>query len=423
MTGYERVWFRQSCHPTCHLRQILVTLSVILKSWADEKNDPRWILLRIQCDGQRRYLAIGEKARPTHWLRLKGRANHKHPEQKRINDEIEACLKKARDAKTDLVKRNHPVTADAIRQALRTAHVSSDFFAFSDSWLKEKRKNQQIYYFKKCQSVCRKFEEFAKRPLAWTNLTPELLRRFDTFMLNEKKNSPNTRNGALRVLRTITRQAVMDAVIDPNGDPFYRFRMPKKEETAIVILTDREIEQLEALVLRPGTWLCTARDLFLLSYLSRGTRYGDLARLKQNNIQEGRLAYRMHKSKTIITVPITDRIQSVLDRYPTEEPGDYVFPILKGKKIRDEAQAVSTISSANSLVNRSLKTLAAMAGISKAPSMHVARHSWACRAKEIGVSPTHIQDGLGHGLLSTTTRYLAKMDTASLDSALEEVTK
>ncbi|GMQ82204.1 MAG: hypothetical protein BMS9Abin05_1649 [Rhodothermia bacterium] len=38
--------------------------------------------------GQRRYFSIGEKACLTHWLKSKDCANHKHREQKRVDDEI-----------------------------------------------------------------------------------------------------------------------------------------------------------------------------------------------------------------------------------------------------------------------------------------------------------------------------------------------
>ncbi len=69
------------------------------------------------------------------------------------------------------------------------------------------------------------------------------------------------------------------------------------------------------------------------------------------------------------------------------------------------------------LVNRKLKKVAEMAGLSVPLTMYVSRHSWASVAKNKNIPISVISKRMGHDSEMTTQIYLASLDTAVVDKA------
>ncbi|MDE7407116.1 MAG: tyrosine-type recombinase/integrase, partial [Muribaculaceae bacterium] len=68
-------------------------------------------------------------------------------------------------------------------------------------------------------------------------------------------------------------------------------------------------------------------------------------------------------------------------------------------------------------INRHLKEIAHMIGISIPLTIYVARHSWASAARYKGVPMHIISESLGHSTEATTQIYLASLDTSEIDRA------
>lgn len=400
----------------------MATFKAVLQTWKGERNDKRLILLRIQHDGRRKYLSLKEWARPSEWKQKDGKTNSRHRNQDSINVTIDAVLAKAGDFKARMQVLGQSVTADTLKAALSTDERKEDFWNYADSWLERIRKNQQVYYHRKCRSTTRKFEEYAGRPMLWAALTVDCLRGFDHFMLTVKENSQNTRRRSLKILRSIVSSAIMDGIIEIQDDPFHRFKPPKAVPTKKEILTLEEIRRLEELELKEGSWLCVSRDVFLFTFLLHGMRYGDAARMKWDSIGAERISYRMRKNNQLVSVKRTDRIDTVLNRYGSSQAGNYIFPILRGKRVRSAEKEVQIVSSGNALINKNLKSVAKLAGIEKSVSLHLSRHSFAHAAKTHGVDHAVIQTALRHSKSATTDKYLRELDDACLDDPLSVVT-
>ena len=78
-------------------------------------------------------------------------------------------------------------------------------------------------------------------------------------------------------------------------------------------------------------------------------------------------------------------------------------------------------NSKNSLLNKYLGKLAALAGIEKKISMHIARHSFANIARQKKANVYDISKALGHTSLKITETYLSKFDTTSQDETMKQV--
>lgn len=68
-------------------------------------------------------------------------------------------------------------------------------------------------------------------------------------------------------------------------------------------------------------------------------------------------------------------------------------------------------------INRSLKRIGTMAGLSVPLTTYVARHSWASIARNMDVPLSVISEGLGHDSDRTTQIYLASLDTSVINKA------
>ena len=74
-------------------------------------------------------------------------------------------------------------------------------------------------------------------------------------------------------------------------------------------------------------------------------------------------------------------------------------------------------------INKSLKTIAVLAGLEVPLSMYVARHSWASVARAKNIPLSVISEGMGHDSEATTRIYLASLDIAVIDRANRMILK
>ena len=69
------------------------------------------------------------------------------------------------------------------------------------------------------------------------------------------------------------------------------------------------------------------------------------------------------------------------------------------------------------MVNRNLKKMGAMAGLSDPLTTYVMRHSWATIAQNKGIRLSVISEGLGHDNEATTQIYLISISNSKVDAA------
>lgn len=120
------------------------------------------------------------------------------------------------------------------------------------------------------------------------------------------------------------------------------------------------------------------------------------------------------------------------------QPTDYIFPLLDGKAIwskyvtQEEKNRMpsdmkynmfTVISAKTALINKELAIIAKRAGIEKKVSTHVARHTFARKAKDEGMDNLMVKDLLGHSSVSITERYMGSFATERTDNAMSEIFK
>ena len=229
-------------------------------------------------------------------------------------------------------------------------------------------------------------EYFGQSP---EKLGAEEIRRYQLYLLNEKRCAPGTveiRMSALRFLykKTLKRR---DLAFD---DLVY----PKRPKKLPVVLSTEEVARLIEATLHP-----MHRTMLMVLY-GTGIRRTEASLLKVSDIDSQRMVIRQGKGSQDRDVPLRPKLLEALREYwRWKKPKDYLFPSTAGH--RGVEQPIS-----DKTVWNICKEAAVRAGIQKKIGPHTLRHSFATHHMEAGTDLRTIQLLLGHAHLEHTTVYL-----------------
>ncbi len=266
--------------------------------------------------------------------------------------------------------------------------------------------------------------------LRFADVTPELLSKYERWMLDkEKPNSVTTVGIYLRSLRTLFNNAISDGVLSKEVYPFgkKKYEIPTGNNIKKA-LTLNDISLIYHYHLEPGSSDEMARDYWLFMYLCNGLNLKDMCLLKYENIKGNILEF--ERAKTIrtkrkvepIRVTLSDEAKIIISRWgnPTKDKGGYIFPVLdKGltpERQRDLIQLLTRV------INNHMKSIAGKLEITSDVTTYAARHSFATILQRSGVSTEFISEALGHSNVRTTQNYLAGFEDESKKEALKALT-
>lgn len=220
----------------------------------------------------------------------------------------------------------------------------------------------------------------------------------------------NTSSFYMRNFRAVYNRAVEDGLVEQ----IYPFKhvytgVDKTAKRAVSLPVIRKLKNID-LNNKPN--LAFARDMFLFSFYTRGMAFIDMAYLKKNDLQNGRLVYSRRKTKQKLFIKWEKCMQNIVKRYFNPNT-PYMLPILfrAGDKERNDYRNMSH------KINGYLRIVSAMIGLDVPLTMYVARHAWASIAKSKNIPLSVISEGMGHDSEATTRIYLATLDTQAVDRA------
>jgi integrase len=300
-----------------------------------------------------------------------------------------------------------------------------------------------------------------KNDISISEITKDFVERFG-YYLNKCHNKrikdgnqllhPNTIAKIMKMFRTIIILAKNKGLLHEADYPFSGIVLKEKASEKIPLEIE-DIRALEQVKLSENNIKGIARNMFLFSFYGCGMRFGDCAQLRWNNItnwqnigtlERGfRLNYKMNKTGKEVSVILPPQAINILRRYfdPTNEPTQYIFPLLSNKAAfarymnieiipaKINLMRLKVISNKNALINKELKEVAIIAGINsrdkdgkvtinKNVSMHIARHTFAYLSRNAGTSNNVIQEAMGHSDLKETERYMGGMPQPLIDEAV-----
>lgn len=269
------------------------------------------------------------------------------------------------------------------RRAKKKTH-SGYFFEFVQEFNEDLYVQRPYSTYKRYVSVINKFKAFYNKDiLPVGSFKIELIRKFESHLIKELRNTQSTITSNMKVLAFYLRQFYIKHEIDLVKFPFIHYDM---KETAFkpTFLEIHEIQDIINIPLTPINSLRDIRIVFLFECYT-GIRIGDILRLKWENlnIHTKTLNYITKKTGRETTHPLNDLAFEILDKklrkhkniYGVVQKDKYIFNFLK-KDITNlgKEESLNAISSATATINRGLKKIAKKANIDKNLSTHVARH-------------------------------------------------
>lgn len=249
--------------------------------------------------------------------------------------------------------------------------------------------------------------------LLMTDITPEMTERYQAW-LRKQNLSLNTISFYMRILRTVFRKAVERGLVT-DCQPFVHVYtgMAKTDKRAICLEDIRCISHFET----DNPHLSFARDMFLFSFYTRGMSFVDIANLRHDDLQDGILTYKRHKTGQMLRIRWEREMQTIVDRYPVPPHSPYLLPII----LKQNGKERNQYRHRQTEVNKHLKELARQTNVNCNLTMYVARHSWATLARRTQVPLEVISRGMGHASERTTAIYLKAAEESQVDEANRQI--
>lgn len=278
-------------------------------------------------------------------------------------------------------------------QLLYALHQRAEYFA-------------KIGHFATAQnyrSAAHSFERYlSSRNLMDASFSDLTVRDYTQYLTLERMVRRNSLSFYMRFLRAAWVQ--MGGSTELFAQAFTSVAPTRKRALSATTLLQLENLQLTG---RPAMW----RDMFLFSFAARGMAFVDMATLKKNDITDGYIFYRRHKTGTPLSIRMEPCMSNIVNRW-TSHDTIYVFPIIKSQGER----AFQEYQSGLSAYNKALRSMALKTGLTSLSS-YTARHTWATSAYNAGIPVSVISEGMGHSTEKVTRIYLNQMDNTIIDRA------
>ena len=389
---------------------------------SDEKDRQFPVRLRVTLDRVHHYFPTDKKATKTEWDKM----NSKKPGDLKdtISDlqDTESLGRRILGTMPKWDKEEFAVRLKSKDQSMVNAKSLEFHFKKyeKDLWNREQVKTARNY-----GSARGSIEKFTPELLI-TDITADLLKNYQHWMLKKEDKSLTTVSMYMRALRTIINRAI-DLGGFPDEKKYYPFGKNKYQIPAPLqkkkSLSQAEMKNLMAL--KPTDKEKEfARDMFLFSFYCGGPNPVDIAKLKYDWIRNNHIHFPTrsknanNNQEPIPPAHIHADLKKIIEKWKV--PGEYVFGILD-----DSLSALQADNRINSFIKRVNEGLAAIAlddlkFIDK-PTFGIARHTQANILRTKGVSMEVIQKGMGHASLKTTKIYLKQLEAEKPNAALSKL--
>jgi integrase len=227
-----------------------------------------------------------------------------------------------------------------------------------------------------------------------------LERRHVQMMLNAKAATPSAARNFLNTLRALLEFAVECGIRADN--PVLGVKRPKIRTTGFRTWTEEDILAFEGK--HPAG---SQARLAMALMLHTGQRRSDIVHMGRQHVRNGAIEVRQRKTGTVLTIPIHDELQKMIDATPSKNN----LPFLTTSQGKPFTSAASF---GNWFSERCRE-----AGLPKGTAAHGFRKAACRRLAEAGCSASEIMSVSGHKSLSEVQRYCAAADQVRLARAAQ----
>ncbi len=373
------------------------------------------IRCRITFNLKRKEFSTGLFINPTYWNNKQQKAKPPNPDNDFINSQLSLISRKMNEAFLFLQVNEEIFDVEDIYLKYKGENVTSsktllEVFDIHNKRMKKligkEYKNSTYSKFIEAKKHTADFikHQHGKSDVLLESLTLNFLNDFDFYLKTEKNQKQITINKSIQRVRKIIKLALAEGYL--LKDPFILY-IPKKYEKKVVFLTNEELLKLEKYTFQQKR-LQQVRDMFVFCCYT-GLAYQEMADLEEKHLIlgfDGNTWIQMmrKKTKTPISIPLLPKAKNILLKYKTDAS---LLPIISNQKF-----------------NSYLKEIAAIVGIEKRLTHHIARKTFATTVLLYNDVPMEIvSELLGHSKMEITQSHYAKVVQKKVSEQMQKLSK
>lgn len=358
------------------------------------------ILARITVNGEMCHFSTRQTILPDRWVAKDYRTMGRTPEEKQINEVLEQFKSTIKHRYESWVSKGEVVTASKIKNSIMSLDENSkQLIELCDLFIADYEKltisrgygNESLFRYQLTRTRLQEFlkDEYKAKDIPLADINKRLLDKLYLWLITEKKLANNTATKFIHRCSSIYRVAYDNGWVKANPFKSIKLHLDKVDRG---YLTQQELARMMQKEFATKR-LELVRDIFAFSCWT-GFAYIDVTRLTKDMLEErgdGTIWICTHRQKTKVPVNIRllDIPKMIIDKYAGQAKGDKLLPVPSNQKMNDY-----------------LKEIAAICGIDKPISYHVARHTFATQiCLSNGVPMESVSKMLGHTNIKTTQIY------------------
>ena len=378
-----------------------------LKQTKNQKEQRRYVYLRVTVDGECREISIKRQWIPDQWNSKTGRATEINEEANELNRYLDTISNKVNQIQRNLIDDGKPVTAENIKNIFTGRGQKKHFIleAFQDHNRQMKAligKEFAPATLTRYKTACAHLNnyikwKYQKNDFEIKDLNYEFVSQFVFWLKTERKCGHNAAIKYLGNFKKIVLECMKRGLLA--NDPFLGFKS-KRNEVIPVALTKEELIRITNKKFDIER-LSHVRDIFLFSCYT-GLAYIDAYKLRNSDIVIGIdggmwITTTRQKTNSTTRLPLLPNAIAILAKYqdhPKCVSKGTVLPVLTNQK-----------------TNSYLKEIADLCGIRRKLTFHIARHTFATTVTLTnGVPIETVSKMLGHKSLKQTQHYAKIVD-------------
>ena len=372
-----------------------------LKKSGTDKSGKAPIMGRITVNRTMAQFGCKLSCRPELWNARESRLDGKSREAVETNAKLDKLLLAINAAFDTLVERRQDFDATAVKDLFQgSMETQMTLLRMTDRICEDLKARIGIdrakgtypgyYYMRKTLGEFIQWQ-FKTKDIVFGQLTEQFIHDYQNFVMDMKGYAVDTVRHYLAILKKVCRIAYKEGYAERCH--FANFTLPQKTERTPRALSREDFEKIRDVEI--PAWRTThilARDLFLFACYT-GTAYADAVSVTRENLytdDEGSLwlKYRRKKNELRASVKLLPEALALIEKYH-DDTRPTLFPMIHHPNLQ-----------------RHMKSLAVLAGVSGRLCYHQARHSFASLITlEAGVPIETISRMLGHSDITTTQVY------------------
>lgn len=350
------------------------------------------VQIEILFERKRKWISTGVRLYSDQW---NDKAKVKNTVQSvDLNERLDAQMQNINEFINNLIKNKEAFSFDKLEHFLKYSQQKESFIDFIKRRVSE-RTDLRKGTLNTHASLINSLEEFG-RIVYFSDITTANIMYYDDF-LHKKYNKQTTVHGYHKRLKRYINEAIKYELIKEN--PYNKLKFDRGKSEGIKYLTIEQINQIRSLEIASES-IDKVRDLFIFQCFT-GLSYADLFKFDFSTVIERKKKFFIRdarvKNQEEYFLMLLKPAMEILRKY------DFKLPAIS-----------------NYQYNLRLKIVQELAKIKLSLHSHMARHSFAVMALNMGVSIENLAKMMGHTDIKTTQIY-AKVLNKSVQEEFEKM--